>query len=63
MKFESFFALKKEVVDIFKQFLNKISKIFLPLVDLVFSLDSYISIDISAFNSTVLDFNFADSVA
>ena len=62
MKFESFFALKKEVVDIFKQFLNKISKIFLPLVDLVFSLDSYISIDISACNSTVLDFNFADSV-
>ena len=33
------------------------------MVDLVISLNSYIPIDVSASNSTVLDFNFADSVA
>ena len=50
-------------MDIFRQFLNQIPKISLPRVDLVISLDSYMSIDISACNSTVLDFKFADSVA
>lgn len=33
------------------------------MVDLGISIDSYTSIDISACNSTVLDFNFADLVA
>ena len=33
------------------------------MVDLGISLNSYIPIDISASNSTVLDFNFADLVA
>ncbi len=50
-------------MDIFRQFFNQIPKISLPMVDLVISLNSYIPIDISASNSTVLDFNFADSVA
>ena len=50
-------------MDIFRQFFNQIPKISLPMVDIVISLNSYIPIDISASNSTVLDFNFADSVA
>ena len=40
-------------MNIFRQFLNQIPKIYLPMFDLV----------ISVSNSTVLDFNFADSVA
>jgi len=50
-------------MNIFRQFLNQIPKIYLPMFDLVISLNSYTSIDISVSNSTVLDFNFADSVA
>ena len=50
-------------MDIFRQFLNQIPKISFPMFDLVISLDSYMPIDISACNSTVLDFKFADSVA
>jgi murein DD-endopeptidase MepM/ murein hydrolase activator NlpD len=45
----------------FNQFLNQISEVPLPVIEINIPLDSYISIDISENNSALLNFNISSS--